>query len=65
MLRAPEKLNEVLQGDFTDYVTEDGENSRIGCVTEYLSRYNLVSEVLDTETASDLIAVKPSRLSTR
>jgi hypothetical protein len=25
MLKAPEKLNEVLQGDFTDYVTEDGE----------------------------------------
>jgi hypothetical protein len=25
MLKAPEKRNEVLQGDFTDYVTEDGE----------------------------------------
>jgi hypothetical protein len=24
MLKAPEKLNEVLQGDFTDYTTEDG-----------------------------------------
>lgn len=57
MLKAPGKLNEVLQGDFTDYVTEDGEKYRIGCVTEYLSRYNLVSEVLDTETALDLIAV--------
>jgi transposase InsO family protein len=57
MLKAPEKLNEVLQGDFTDYVTEDGEKYRIGCVTEYLSRFNLVSEVLDTETALDLIAV--------
>jgi transposase InsO family protein len=62
MLRAPEKLNEVLQGDFTDYVTEDGEKSRIGCVTEYLSRYNLVSEVLDTETALDLIAVTEAAL---
>jgi hypothetical protein len=62
MLRAPEKLNEVLQGDFTDYVTEDGEKSRIGCVMEYLSRYNLVSEVLDTETALDLIAVMEAAL---
>jgi putative transposase len=56
-LKAPEKLNEVLQADFTDYVTEDLEKSRIGCVTEYLSRFNLISEVLDTETAVDLIAV--------
>jgi putative transposase len=56
-LKAPEKLNEVLQGDFTDYVTEDGEKYRSGCVTEYLSRFNLVSEVLDTETALDLIEV--------
>jgi hypothetical protein len=51
------KLNAVLQGDFTDYVTEDGEKYRIGGVTEYLSRFNLVSQVLDTETALDLIAV--------
>lgn len=56
-LKAPEKFNEVLQSDFTDYVTEDGEKHRIGCVTEYLSRYNLISEVSDTETALDLIAV--------
>jgi transposase InsO family protein len=56
-LKAPEKINEVLQGDFTDYVTEDGEKYRIGAVTEYLSRFNLISEVLDTETALDLIAV--------
>lgn len=56
-LKAPEKINEVLQGDFTDYVTEDGEKFRIGGVTEYLSRFNLISEVLDTETALDLIAV--------
>jgi putative transposase len=62
MLKAPEKLNEVLQGDFTDYVTEDGEKYRIGCVTEYLSRFNLVSEVLDTETALDLIAVTEAAL---
>lgn len=62
MLKAPGKLNEVLQGDFTDYVTEDGEKYRIGCVTEYLSRYNLVSEVLDTETALDLIAVTEAAL---
>ena len=41
MLKAPEKLNEVLQGDFTDYTTEDGEKYRIGCITEYLSRFNL------------------------
>lgn len=56
-LKAPEKINEVLQGDFTDYVTEDGEKYRIGAVTEYLSRFNLVSDVLDTETALDLITV--------
>jgi transposase InsO family protein len=62
MLRAPEKLNELLQGDFTDYVTEDGEKYRIGCVTEYLSRFNLVSEVFDTETALDLIAVTEAAL---
>ncbi len=62
MLKAPEKVNEVLQGDFTDYVTEDGEKYRIGCVTEYLSRFNLVSEVLDTETALDLIAVTEAAL---
>ena len=37
MLKAPEDLNEVLQGDFTDYVTEDGEKYRIGGITEYLS----------------------------
>jgi hypothetical protein len=43
-------------------VTEDGEKSRIGCVTEYLSRYNLVSEILDTETALDLIAVTEAAL---
>ena len=62
MLKAPEKLNEVLQGDFTDYVTEDGEKYRIGAITEYLSRFNLVSEVLDTETALDLIAVTEAAL---
>jgi transposase InsO family protein len=62
MLKAPAKLNEVLQGDFTDYVTEDGEKYRIGCVTEYLSRFNLASEVLDTETALDLIAVTEAAL---
>lgn len=62
MLKAPEKINELLQGDFTDYVTEDGEKYRIGCVTEYLSRFNLVSEVLDTETALDLIAVTEAAL---
>jgi transposase InsO family protein len=56
-LKAPEKFNEVLQSDFTDYVTEDGEKHRIGCVTEYLSRFNLISAVSDTETALDLIAV--------
>jgi putative transposase len=56
-LQAPEKLNAVLQADFTDYVTEDNEKHRIGCVTEYLSRFNLISVVSDTETALDLIAV--------
>jgi transposase InsO family protein len=56
-LKAPEKINEVLQADFTDYVTEDSEKHRIGCVTEYVSRFNLISEVSDTETALDLIAV--------
>ena len=62
MLKDPDKLNEVLQGDFTDYTTEDGEKYRIGCITEYLSRFNLVSEVLDTETALDLIAVTEAAL---
>ena len=62
MLKAPGNFNEVLQGDFTDYVTEDGEKYRIGCVTEYLSRFNLVSEVLDTETALDLIAITEAAL---
>ena len=52
----------MLQGDFTDYVTEDGEKYRIGGVTEYLSRFNLVSQVLDTETALDLIAVVEAAL---
>lgn len=56
-LQAPEKLNQVLQADFTDYVTEDNEKHHIGCVTEYLSRFNLISAVSDTETALDLIAV--------
>ena len=56
-LEAPEKLNQVWQSDFTDYVTEDSEKHHIGCVTEYVSRLNLVSEVSVTETALDLIAV--------
>jgi len=47
----------VLQGDFTDYVTEDTEKHRIGCVIEYVSRFNLISAVSDTETALDLITV--------
>jgi transposase InsO family protein len=57
MLEIPKDFNEVLQGDFTDYETEDGESYHIGGVTEYLSRFNLVSKVLDTETAFDLIDV--------
>lgn len=57
MLKIPTQLNEVLQCDFTDYETEDGETYHIGCVTEYLSRFNLVSKVVDTETAFDLIDV--------
>ena len=57
MLKAPENFNAVLQGDFTDYTTEDGERYHIGGITEYHSRFNLVSEVLDTETALDLIVV--------
>jgi putative transposase len=56
-LKTPEKINQVLQSDFTDYVTEDTEKYHIGCVTEYVSRYNLISEVSDTETSLDLIAV--------
>jgi putative transposase len=57
MLAIPTSLNQVLQGDFTDYETEDGESHHIGCFTEYLSRFSLVSRVSDTETAVDLIAV--------
>lgn len=57
MLEIPRQLNHVLQGDFTDYETEDGQRYHIGCITEYLSRFNLVSEVHDTETAVDLIGI--------
>jgi putative transposase len=57
LLAIPTSLNQVLQGDFTDYETEDGETYNIGCFIEYLSRFNLVSRVLDTETALDLISV--------
>jgi len=57
MLEIPKGFNEVLQCDFTDYETEDGETYHIGGVTEYISRFNLVSKVLDTETAFDLIEV--------
>ena len=62
LLEVPKGLNEVLQGDFTDYETEDGERYHIGCFTEYLSRFNLVARVLDTETALDLIAVTEQAL---
>jgi transposase InsO family protein len=62
MLEIPTELNRVLQGDFTDYETEDGQTYRIGCITEYLSRFNLVSQVLDTETAFDLIRVTEAAL---
>ena len=57
LLMVPTEFNEVVQCDFTDYETEDGETYHIGCVTEYLSRFNLVSKVVDTETAFDLIDV--------
>jgi len=43
-------------------VTEEVQKYRIGGVTEYLSRSNLISEVLDTETALDLIAVVEAAL---
>ncbi len=62
MLEIPKGFNEVLQCDFTDYETEDGETYHIGGVTEYLSRFNLVSKVLDTETAFDLIDVTETAL---
>ena len=62
MLAIPMCVNQVLQGDFTDYETEDGECYNIGCFTEYLSRFNLVSRVLDTETAVDLIAITEAAL---
>ncbi len=57
MLAIPKEINQVLQGDFTDYETEDGARYHVGCITEYISRFNLVSKVLDTETAEDLIQV--------
>ena len=44
------------------YQTEDGETYHIGGVTEYLSRFNLVSKVVDTETAFDLIDVTEAAL---
>jgi transposase InsO family protein len=62
MLAVPTELNAVLQGDFTDYETEDGERYHIGCFTEYLSRFNLVSRVLDRETAIDLIEITEAAL---
>jgi transposase InsO family protein len=62
LLEVPTDLNQVLQCDFTDYETEDGQIYRIGCVTEYLSRFNLVSMVLDTETGVDLIRVTEAAL---
>lgn len=66
LLEIPTELNHVLQGDFTDYETEDGQTYRIGCITEYLSRFNLVSQVLDTEAAlrqiSDLGHRLPGRI---
>lgn len=62
MLEIPKGFNEVLQCDFTDYETEDGETYHIGGVTEYLSRFNLASKVLDTETAFDLIDVTETAL---
>ena len=35
MLEVPTEFNAVLQGDFTDYETEDGERYHIGCFIEY------------------------------
>ena len=62
MLEIPKDINQVFQGDFTDYETEDGEIYRIGCIIDYVSRFNLVSKVLNTETAFDLIAVTEAAL---
>lgn len=62
MLEVPTELNAVLQGDFTDYETENGERYHIGCFTEYISRFNLVSRVLDRETAIDLIEITEAAL---
>jgi putative transposase len=62
LLVVPEQLNTVLQADFTDYRTEDGEWYHIGGVTEYLSRFNLVSLVLERESAIDLIDVVQAAL---
>jgi putative transposase len=62
MLEIPKDINQVFQGDFTDYETEDGETYRIGCIIDYVSRFNLVSKVLNTETAFDLIAVTEAAL---
>lgn len=62
MLEVPTEFNAVLQGDFTDYETEDGERYHIGCFIEYISRFNLVSRVLDRETAVDLMEVTEAAL---
>jgi transposase InsO family protein len=62
LLQMPQGFNEVVQCDFTDYETEDGETYHIGGVIEYLSRFNLVSKVVDTETAFDLIDVTEAAL---
>src|SRR5258708_19130882 len=53
-LTAPDKLNAVLQGDFTDYVTEDGEKYRIGGVTQYLGLFYFFFHTFCTLTALDL-----------
>ena len=47
MLKAPDTLNELLQGDFTDYVTEDGEKYHIGSIIEYPRRFNLVYRFIE------------------
>jgi len=56
-LKTPREDQPSFAERLTDYVSEDGQKHRIGCVSEYLSRFNLISEVSESEAALDLIAV--------
>ena len=55
-LKTPREDQPSFAERLTDYLSEDGQKHRIGCVSEYLSRFK-ISEVSESEAALDLIAV--------